>query len=105
MSKIDWSEVMNNDNIDVMNSVFEETVLEVMEEAAPLKILHRRKFFRNWISEEVKSEMKIRDGRRETARHSKWMEDWVLYRQTRNKCVKLLSKSKKYHYQNLYTQI
>ena len=80
-------------------------MLEVLNTVAPVKVVQRRKNFRSWVSTEVKTEVKLRDSLREIARGSQRMEDWNWYKCARNKCMKLLSKSKSDFYHELYKKI
>ena len=74
--------------------MFVEKVSKVLDEVAPIKIVQRRKHFKNWMNEEVKVEIKKDDSLREKARVSKQVEDWAQYRTARNCCVKLLCQAK-----------
>ena len=42
---------------------------------------------------------------RDTAKNSRWMEDWRVYRTARNNCVKLITKSKTDLYRKLYEKL
>ena len=44
--------------------MFEEKLSEVLNSEAPIKIIQRRKQFKNWVSETVKCEMMVRDNLR-----------------------------------------
>ena len=105
IQSIDWSGFYESENIDYLNSFFEREVLKILDEAAPLKIFQRRRKYRNWVSEDIKTQMRDRDALREIARQTDKTEDWSLYRQARNSCVKNLSKCKNSHYQKLFSKI
>ena len=105
IAKIDWTDLYAATDIDIINSIFEEKVLGVLDMMAPVKAFQMRSKFRSWISEDVRNEMLERDRLREVARVSKNDADWSAYRVARNKCVKSLVRSKVDHYKDIYTSI
>ena len=90
MRNIDWTSLYNCQDLELMNSLFEEQVLAVLEEAAPLKVYQVRKGVSNWLNMEVKGMMDKRDHLREEAR------------KCRNKCLKMLNKCKTDYYRELF---
>ena len=53
-----------------------------------MKIIQRRRKFRNRLSEELKGRMTERDTMRSVARRTGSREDWQSYSAIRNKCAK-----------------
>ena len=105
IANIDWEDFFDSTDIEKINSMFEEKLLNVLNQEAPIKISQKRKLHRNWISADVKTEMRYRDCLRQTARRSGSQDDWDCYKTSRNKCVKLLAASKKEHYNKIYEKI
>ena len=105
IADLDWGDFFETQQIDILNNMFEEFFLSVLNDIAPVKISQRRKNFISWVSDTVKEEMRLRDRLRDKARSSQSREDWTKYKVSRNKCVKLLRESKKHFYQNLYNKI
>ena len=68
VAAIDWEDFFESNNIDKINIMFEEKILSIMDKMVPIRISQRRKFFRNWLNDEVKNEMKRRDRLREIAK-------------------------------------
>ena len=105
IANIDWGDFLEIQDIDKLNSIFEEKLLSVLDELAPIKVHQKKKLFRNWISDEVKEQMKNRDNLRQTAKMTGNQDDWNKYKSQRNKCVKLLSNVKTDYYRKLYDKI
>ena len=93
---IDWSDVLEDSNIDTANSSVEDRLREALDREAPMVNIQMRTRYNKWISQGTKLEMKLRDGAKEKARTSQLEEDWIAYRVRRNKCTSLqkLDKSK-----------
>ena len=105
ITQIDWSELLENDDIDIINSQFVEKLSEVLDKVAPIKTIQRRQNYKSWVSQELKQQMQDRDELRERARITGRNEDWILYRQARNLCSKQVGKTKSEYYLKLYGQI
>ena len=54
VGKIDWAPLLAETNIDLINSIFEEKLLEVMDKMAPEKCFQRRKNCNSWMTDELK---------------------------------------------------
>ena len=102
LSMLDWSNFYQTENLDKMNTIFEENVLSVLEKVAPMKLTQLRKNHRNWVDQELKNLMLTRDSLREHARLADSQDLWRNYRRTKNECTKLLKKKKVVYFQNLY---
>ena len=105
IEKIDWTELLETENVDIVNDILVNKILEFLDKVAPVKKYQRRKKCRNWVEGELKVALEERDKLREAARVSGRMEDWAIYRVERNRCTKLIRKAKKEHHQNLFAQI
>ena len=68
-------------------------------------MFQRRKNYRNWLSDDMKSTMKIRDSLREKARGTGCQDDWVTYRQARNQCINFFKECKKAYYESLFQKV
>ena len=102
---INWEEFNNCNNLEVLNDIFENKILDILNVAAPLKTSQRRKHHRNWVTVPMKEEMSLRDKLRQKARDSGKQEDWAAYRIARNKCIKSLKKCKQEHFENLFSKM
>ena len=60
----------------------------------PKKVFKGRFFFKNWLTPEIKTQMKLRDKKRELARNSRDKSHWQEYRREKNSCSKNLQKTK-----------
>ena len=88
---------MATENLDIMNSYFEEKICQVLECLAPMKTFQVRKNFKNWVDLELKLKMENRDKKRELARRTSLEGDWLQYRALHNECTKLLRKKKSFY--------
>ena len=87
---LDWSLFNETENLDTLNTIFEENVRMALDKTIPMKFIQSRKNHRNWVDHELKTLMQKRDNLRESARLSASPDDWHEYRQTRNRCTKML---------------
>ena len=102
IGKLDWTPLYEAEKVDLMNSIFEEKMSNVLNLLAPMKTFQLRKKFRNWIDQELKVAMLDRDLQRDIARLSDLDSDWISYRRKRNDCTKLLKSKKDEYMSNLF---
>ena len=102
IKNIDWKELFESTDINIINSVFETKVGAILEEEAPLKSYQHRSNFKSWLTPELKLQMEIRDTKRELARQTNDKKHWKEYRVERNKCSKNLHKVDREFHNKLY---
>ena len=102
---IDWSPLMNTENIDLANDYFHSKISEILDKMAPLKKYQARKHKANWLSQEIKDLMTKRESLKIIANNSGLQEDNDNFRKTRNKVVTELRKTKSKYYEELYEKI
>ena len=61
VSRIDWSDVLSNADVDEAAELFTSKFRQVLDKHAPWIIYQHRKFFNPWLTEETKEQMKLRD--------------------------------------------
>ena len=105
IGNLNWDGFFKSQDIDVINDMFETKINSVLNDMAPIRVTQRRKNVRKWVSQECKEEMKMRDQLRQVARQTRRDEDWEQYRIARNKCLKLLNKSKNDFYNEMVEKI
>ena len=86
VAELNWGSFYETSNIDVMNNILEENLTSILDIMAPMKDIQLTIFFRNWVDEELKLSMKMRDNQREIAKTSDFDIDWINYRRMRNDC-------------------
>ena len=74
----------------------------ILQEEAQLKKIQIRKNYKNWITTDLKNQMKSRDQKRELAARTGDQNHWENYRKERNLCTKNLSKLKNAHYTHIF---
>ena len=77
----------------------------ILDRMAPVKIVQRRNQYRNWVSQDLKDEMKIRDELRQVAKVTGSQDDWQNYKTARNRCVKSVKSCKELYFQDLYRKM
>ena len=77
---IDWSEFYDSQDINILNDIFVKKIGDILDEEAPLKNHQVRRHLRNWLTDDIKAEMKDRDTSREVARRSGDPVHWRNYR-------------------------
>ena len=92
ISRIDWTSFYSSQNLDILNTIFEENVGRILESEAPMRNIQRRKSHRNWVDADIKTAMRLRDLQRDKAKITDDNYDWISYRRMRNDCSKLLKR-------------
>ena len=105
IENIDWKDLYESKNINIVNDIFVHKVGTILDEEAPLKNFQFRKNYINWLSPELKLQMELRDRIREQARTSGDRAQWLEYKRERNKCSKNLHKVKIEHFKNLFENL
>ena len=103
LREIDWNQILITDNIDIANTLFEDSLTKVLEVHAPMKTIQARTKFHNWISDQTKIDMKLRDQARDQARHSGQENDWQTFRRRRNDCTASQRRDKASHQRDLFS--
>ena len=67
---IDWTELYQERNPDLANSILEDRVVEVLESEAPMGVTQERNKYSCWLDTTTKAKMLERDLAREVARTS-----------------------------------
>ena len=88
LKNVDWESIMLLTNVDVANSQLEENFCHILDKHAPIATCQIRTNYKNWISQETKDEMKIRDTAWLKARTTGIIADWDHYKKCRNLCTK-----------------
>ena len=101
ISKINWDRLYSCINIDVANSIFEEEMLNILDILAPMVKSQPQKTPSNWVSDETRNFMALRDLAKDIASKSQNANDWMLYRCLRNKCSSEVSKNRKTHFKKM----
>ena len=63
--------------LQALNGMFEDKVGSILEEEAPLKGHQARRHYKNWLTPEIKKQMKIRDRMRSEAKMNDDREKWT----------------------------
>ena len=101
----DWSSILREENLDVASSILEEKIGRIIDSEAPFKTLQVRKGYHNWITDNTKNEMKLRDKARDKAKNTDLDSDWQQYRLKRNMCTSLQKKDKASYYKSLFQKM
>ena len=102
---IDWREVMNETNVNIAASKLEDTICTIMDELAPMKTVQSRTNFNNWLSEDTKNEMKLRDTARKIAKETNLDTDWDNFKKRRNNCTDRQRKDKNVYLREIYSKM
>ena len=102
---IDWSNLLETDNLNAANNIFESEIRGILDAKAP--IISRKIYMKNkiWISERCKDEMKVRDSAREKASRSQLPDDWDSYRRSKNLCTRLVKEDKRRHFEQTFKDV
>ena len=105
IKNVDWGELFDSQDVDIVNDIFVSKVGAILDEEAPFQNVQFRKNFRNWLTPELKAQMTQRDNKREEARRSGDAASWRDYRRERNRCTKNMNTTRNNHYNELYEKL
>ena len=79
---IDWTELLETENLDLANNIFENKIRGILDSRA--SVISRKIKVKNkiWICNESKDQLNLRDRAREKASQSQLDTDWEEYRRT-----------------------
>ena len=100
-----WNEVLDENELNAANKLLEDKVVGIMDRNAPMKITQCRKNYKCYLSEETKSEMKIRDLSREKAKLTDNENDWNEFKIRRNSCTTRQRNDRSNYLKDLYKKI
>lgn len=102
IGNIDWSDLLDTNDMGVKMNVFNNKLLEVFDTHAPFK----RRFFRNlpapWLTEDIRSAMRERDLARRLWRRYKCARNHERYKELRNKAQNLVRSAKSTYYLGIF---
>ena len=105
IKNIDWGNFYQCRDINLLNDKFVEKVGGILVKTAPRKSYQFRIFLKNWITPELKDQMRSRDQKREQARITGDKKIWNEYRLERNKCTKNLKNVKNEYLNNIFEKL
>ena len=103
--KVDWKEIIVENNVEIVNSKFEEAFCNIVDKEAPFKTIQTRTRYNTWLTEVTKTAMKERDIPRDKAKNTDDPVDWADFRKKRNDCTKRQSEDKRKHFKDLFENI
>ena len=104
IANIDWSELLNTQDLNIAYNIFESEMRKYLDMEAPIisrviKIKNKK-----WISKNTKDQMKLRDHARDKASTTQLETDWQLYKSLRNSCSKMTRTDKNEYYRKLFNE-
>ena len=101
----DWSDILAQDNVDVANSLLEDRICAILDMFAPMVTIQTRTRYKNFITDETKTCMELRDNSREVAKRSGDESDWIEFRRLRNLCTSKQRADKKKQLNEIFENI
>ena len=87
----------HNYRVDNVVNKFNEKILVILEELAPLKKVTLRRNFAPWLNSDLKASIKVRNRLHQLARNQRTPEDWTNWKRYRNDLkMKLRNAKEKY---------
>ena len=102
---INWDELYRTQNVDIANSIFEESISTILDEMIPIKKMQVRNNTASWLDDQTKIKMKNRDNARQLARDTDDDRDWEQFRKLRNECTEMVRKDRKNFRTKKYTKL
>ena len=101
LGNLDWSNVLMAVDADFAANAFNENVLKILNNLAPVTKKRTRESNPQWVTRELLNSIKRRDYLKKVASRSKTEKDWINFKQQRNFVIHLKNRLKKQHYQNV----
>ena len=102
VGRIDWTDLLEESDINLANNIFEEKIKNILDKAAPMRVSQIKIKNKSWITKTTRDVMKERDLARNVASQLQRDQDWSEYRRLRNKCNALTKSDKKKHFNDLF---
>lgn len=100
IKELSWERIYATHNTDIALELFNEMVLKVINEHAPLRKFTAKRKSAPWFDDELKTSMTQRDNFKALAVQTKDPVDWVNYKTSRNRVTKLNRLKKKTYFEN-----
>ena len=102
IEEIDWEKIYSIKDADLAYNFLEENMRRALDQQIPVARIQPCGRKRNWISENTKNCMILRDAARSNANATNEANDWSEFRKWRNKVTELVRKDRKKYFQELY---
>ena len=102
ISQINWSPMYIMKDINLANNYFEDQVISILDELAPIRASQPRKNPNNWVEDTTKMMIADRDNWRNIAATSNLEAAWSNYRRLRNRCNVQIKKDRENHQKMLH---
>ena len=103
--QLNWDDLLECQDMNLINDMLVSRLTSIYDSEAPLCKIQVRKYFKSWVTVELKNSMKDRDSKRERARMTGDRDDWATYRRARNAVTKGVKKCRNEHFSSLYNKI
>ena len=105
IKQTDWTSLYEENNPEIANSIFEDTMTSILDSEAPMGVVQERIKYSCWLDVKTKAAMLERDINKELARLSKQPEDWNRYRTQRNRVTAMQRRDRKKYLSEVYREI
>ncbi|XP_030759775.1 uncharacterized protein LOC115885127 [Sitophilus oryzae] len=99
LCSIPWRNMYDYRDVDEMVAFFNENLTILMDIHAPLKVINFNKHYRPWITENIKTLIKIRNKAKTKYNRTKLIGDYESYKTLRNFVTKIINKEKRIYLQ------
>ena len=90
VQEISWLDVYLSSDVEEAVKMFTKKVTEILDEMAPMKSIQIRSNYSPWLCKDTLDLMKARDEVQKLTSETKCRDDWVKYKQLRNKVTNKL---------------
>ena len=100
VDEVDWSPVVNCSCVNIAWSQFKDTFLKIINKVTPLRQIRVKQRSSAWFDKVIHDAIKTREKALKNVHRTKNHDDFILYKQTRNKTQELIRDAKSTHYKN-----
>ena len=90
VQEISWLDVYLSSDVDEAVEIFTRKITEILDEMAPMKSIQIRSNYSPWLCKDTLDLMKARDEVQKLASETRSRDDWVKYKQLRNRVTNRL---------------
>ena len=105
IANINWEGFYESGDVNWVNNFLEEKLREILDSEAPLKGFQARRKHHNWLNQEMKEMMRVRDIYKITARQTGDPAHRQLYKRWRNDCAKELTRTKNKYFKEMFGKL
>ena len=102
LKDVDWDKLYEFNDVNLAYNFFENAIIEILDQLAPMTKVQLNKKHKNWLSTETRKLMTLRDSTRNQARTTNSAATWLDYKSLRNRVTLETRRDKRKHFEKIF---